>query len=63
MPEKNDNGKTQTQHGDWTPETSEAAQREMEKLSDENSFTTTPATESRDKTHLNLPKERHGGDH
>jgi hypothetical protein len=57
MPKKND-GEIQTQHGDWTPETSEAADREIERLKDENPFSPTPATESRDKkTHLNVPKE------
>jgi len=54
---------TTTRHGQWTPETSEAAAREVERLADENPFDTEAATEDTDKTHLNPPRVRLGGDH
>ena len=38
-------------------------QREVERLANENPFETEAATESTDKTHLNPPPERLGGDH
>lgn len=60
---KSGDEKTMTRHGEWTPETSEAAAREVERLANENPFDTEAATESTDKTHLNPPRERLGGDH
>lgn len=60
---KSGDDKTMTRHGEWTPETSEAAAREVERLANENPFDTEAATEGTDKTHLNPPPERLGGDH
>ena len=55
---KSSDEKTMTRHGEWTPETSEAAAREVERLANENPFDTEAATEGTDKTHLNPPREK-----
>ena len=52
---------TPTKHGRWTPEVSEAASREMRELARETEAGTT-ATESVDKSRLNVPQERHPGE-
>lgn len=53
---------TMTRHGRWTPEVSEAADREMRELLQE-SPGTEPATEGVDKTDLSLPQEQRPIDH
>ena len=53
---------TPTEHGRWTPEVSEAADREMRELLREDPGTE-PATETVDKTDLSLPTERRPIDH
>ncbi|GMA17161.1 hypothetical protein E5F05_03410 (plasmid) [Deinococcus metallilatus] len=53
---------TPTQHGQWTPEVSQAADREMRELAQEPPGTQ-PATEGVDKSHLSLPKEQRPIDH
>lgn len=52
---------TLTRHGRWTPEVSEAADRELRKLAEEDPAPA-PATESVDKSHLSVPEERHPGE-
>ncbi len=53
---------TMTEHGRWTPEVSEAADREMRELLQEE-LGTEPATEGVDKTDLSLPTEQRPIDH
>ncbi|GBF06644.1 hypothetical protein DAERI_100007 [Deinococcus aerius] len=53
---------TPTEHGRWTPEVSEAADREMRELLREDPGTE-PATEGVDKSDLSLPRERRPVDH
>ncbi|GAA5512933.1 hypothetical protein Dcar01_01657 [Deinococcus carri] len=60
-PSKNEEQPTQTQHGEWTPEVSEAADREMRELQD--APLTRPATEGVDKSGLDLPREQRPIDH
>ncbi|EYB66866.1 hypothetical protein DEIPH_ctg064orf0031 [Deinococcus phoenicis] len=54
----NQNPDTQTQHGHWTPDVAEAADREMRDLAEE-PLDLPPATEGVDKSHLSVPPERH----
>ncbi|WP_216319532.1 hypothetical protein [Deinococcus aestuarii] len=62
--EQAQDGETMTRHGKWTPEVSEAADRELRELARKSPEAgLEPATESVDKSDLSLPRERHGGDH
>ena len=54
---------TPTEHGHWTPEVSEAADREMRELARERPEGREPATEGVDKSDLSLPRERRPVDH
>lgn len=55
-------GETQTQHGTWTPETAQEADREVQRVAEEPQ-TPQAATESVDKSKLDLPREQRPIDH
>ncbi|SMB83385.1 hypothetical protein [Deinococcus hopiensis] len=70
-PEQNDTPETDhghsdnmTKHGEWTPEVSEAVNRELREMANDTDISPSDAaTEKVDKSELSLPQERRPIDH